>query len=161
MKKILFLLFIASGIITAQFKDSDDQTVNIKDGITNYQPSSLFLNFFNPQNFSMRHSVSMSYSAMGNQGVALGTYTNSMAYQFSEDFNIEVDASIVTSPYSSFGKEHQDAINGIYLSRAQLNYRFSDNMSIMVRYLNYPPGSYYPNNYYGFQRLGTSLWDRQ
>ena len=128
------------------FKDKDI-TPPVLDGITNYSPSGFLSNFLNPNNFQMNHSVGMSYSTIGGSGVALSTYTNSMALRLTENLNIEVDASLVASPYSSFGKEHQKSINGIYLTRAQLNYKISDNSHLMIQYLNLPPGTYY-NNYY-------------
>ena len=118
------------------------------DGITNYSPSGFLTNFLNPNNFKMNHSVNMSYSAFGNNGIALSTYTNSMAFRLSENLNLEIDASAVASPYSSFGEQHQKSINGIYLTRAQLNYKISNNSHLTIQYLNPPPGSYYNYNYY-------------
>jgi len=128
----------------AQFKDKD-LTPSIMDGITNYSTSGLLSNFLNPKNFQMSHSVNMSYATFGGNGVALSTYTNSMAFQFTENLNLEIDASLVASPYSSFGEEHQKSINGIYLSRAQLNYKISKNSNLVIQFLNPPPGTYYNN----------------
>lgn len=146
MKKILFIVLISAGLLQAQFKDELDKPVDTKGGITNYTPSNFLLGFINPQNFQMNHSVSMSYTSFGNQGVALGVYTNNMSYQFSDNLNIEADVSFVNSPYSSFGDEHAKQLNGIYLSRAQLNYRPSDNTFITLQYNHLPTG-------YGYGRL--------
>jgi len=165
LKKILFILLFLTSISFSQFKDGDKNAPTIHDGLTGSGYSSgLFSNIFSPNNFRMNHSISMSYSSFGGNGLALSTYTNSMAYRFSNNLNVEVDASLVVSPYSSFGREHQKAINGIYLSRAQLNYAPTKNMHIMVQYLNAPPGSYYyPNNYnywggpFGGRRFGTGF----
>ncbi|MEN8192901.1 MAG: hypothetical protein ABFS12_08795 [Bacteroidota bacterium] len=143
LRKIIFILLFISTASLAQFKDGDKNSATIRNGITNYSPSSFFLDFFNPNRFQMNHSVSMSYSSFGGQGLALSTYTNSMAYYFTDNLNIEVDASLVASPYSSLGTDHQNSINGIYLSRAQLNYSPIKNMNITVQYLNQPPGSFY------------------
>jgi hypothetical protein len=92
----------------------------------------------------------MSYSSFGENGVALGVYTNNMSYKFSENLNVEADISFVNSPYSSFGETHSKQINGIYLSRAQLNYKIADNFKVMIRY-NQVPNSYYsPYGYSGY-----------
>jgi len=146
IKQLVFILLIISSISFSQFKDKEISP-KIKDGITNYSPSGFLSNFLSPDNFKMNHSVSMSYSASGNHGVALSTYTNSMAFRFTENLNLEVDASLVASPYSSFGENHQKDINGIYLTRAQLNYKMSENSNLMIQYYSPPPGSYY-NSYY-------------
>ena len=147
IKQVVFILLVISSISFAQFKDKDI-TPTILDGITNYSQSGFLSNFLNPSNFKMNHSVGMSYSTFGGSGVALSTYTNSMAFRLTENLNVEVDASLVASPYSSFGQDHQNEINGIYLTRAQLNYKISENSNLMIQYFNPSPGMYY-NNYYG------------
>ena len=152
LRKIIIISLFVSSISFSQFKDKKGPT--IQDGITNYSPSGFLTNFFNPNNFQMNHSVSMSYTSMGGNGLALSTYTNSMAYRISEGLNVEVDASLVASPYSSFGQEHQNSINGIYLSRAQLNYSPTKNMHLSVQYLRPPPGTYYYGNSGIFSPVG-------
>ncbi len=142
LKRILVISFLFSSLFFAQFKDKD-LSPTIMDGITNYSPSGFISNFLNPNNFKMSHSISTSYSAFGGNGVALSTYTNSMAFRLTENMNLEVDASVVASPYSSFGEAHRKSINGIYLTRAQLNYKISKNTHLTIQYLNLPPGSFY------------------
>lgn len=156
-KSILIILLLAASISFAQFKDTDKSSISVHEGITNSSPSSFFSNFFNPNNFQMSHSVGMSYSAFGGNGVALSTYTNSMAYKFSENLLVELDASLVASPYSSFGSEHQKSINGIYLTRAELSYSPSKNTSLSIRFFNPPPGSYFYGGSYG----GFSSFNRR
>lgn len=163
MKKlvvILIVLFAAIG--NAQFKDPAFPTQNVKDGIVDYSSGNLF-GFLNSENFTMRHSIGMSYSSFAGNGVALGTYTNSMMYRFSEDLNVQVDASIIHSPYSTFGKEFQNDLSGIYISRAALNYRPWKDFNITFQYNQYP-GSYYYNpfsNYYdrGFYGYYNPFYD--
>lgn len=124
----------------------------IQSTISNGQPSGLFLGFLNLENFSMNHSVGMSYSSWGSNGVMLGTYTNSMFYKISENLNLEIDASLVTSPYSTFGDQFSKDISGLYLSRAQLNYKISDDSFLSIQYTNPVSGGYYPYRYSGFNR---------
>jgi len=158
MKKYFIItLLLLSGINYAQFREQTEKPVDIKRSIFNGSPSGLFTNFFNPANFSMSHSVSMSYSAFGGQGVALGVYTNSMAYKLAENVNVEVDASIVNSPYNSFGNNFTDQINGIYLSRAEINYTPSENMFISLQYRGSPVG--YSPYYYGGSFRRASAFD--
>lgn len=149
MKKIILILIVFNLSLLAQFREDANKKVDIKSGITNYSPSSLLLGFINPQNFQMNHSFNMSYTSFGGEGLALGIYTNSMSYQFAENLNIEADISFVNSPYSSLGEEHSKQLNGIYLSRAQLNYKPSENMFITIQYnqLPYNYGFYSPYKY--------------
>ncbi len=147
MKKFILILFVGLSITTyGQFRDQNSNKPSIHEGIITSQPD-LFLGFFNPDNFTMRHSYNLSYSAFGNNGMALGLYTNSMIYKLTENLNVEADISLMHSPYSTFGQEFQDNINGIYLSRAQINYKASDNFFITVQYRNIPSMYYSPYSY--------------
>lgn len=157
MKKfLLFLLIGFSFNAYAQFRDQNVNKPSIHDGIITQQPD-LFLGFFNPDNFTMRHSYNISYSAFGNHGLALGLYTNSMMYKLTENLNIEADVSLMHSPYSTFGQEFQDNLNGIYLSRAQINYKASDNFFITVQYRSIPSMYYSP---YGYGLYDTPWYRR-
>lgn len=148
MKNILFILILSCSLLFGQFKEEYNQPIDIRGGIVTGESSSLFSNFINPDNFNMTHSFSMSYSAMGNQSIALGIYTNSMSYKFNDQLDIEVDASLVNSPYSSFGDDFAEQINGIYLSRARINFRPSENLHMVLQYNSMPFG--YDSRYGGY-----------
>ncbi len=154
MKKLLILLL---GVFTmstfAQFKDPGFPTTDVKDGIINNSSNSLF-GFINPDNFQMKQSYSLSYSSFGSQGLALGVYTNSMMYKFSNNLNVQLDASIIHTPYSTFGKNFNNNLNGIYISKAAVNYQPSKDFSISIQYRNLPYSYYSPYSYYGGYGLG-------
>jgi hypothetical protein len=146
-----FIIFLFLAIITkAQYRDELNNTVDVKSGILNNSSSSSLSDFFNPDNFSMHHSFEMSYSAFGGGGMALGVYTNSMAFKFNDQLMLETDLSLVNSPYNSFGKDFSKNINGIYLSRAQLTFKPLDNMSVIVEYRQLPGGYYSPFGFMGY-----------
>jgi len=148
MKKLLAVFVLAFSISGfAQFKDSGFPTSDIRDGIL-AKPSSSLFGFLSSPNFHMNQSYSLSYSTFGNQGLALGVYTNSMSYDFSKNLNVQLEASIVQSPYSTLGSDFQKSINGIYLSRAAVNYRPWKDVSISFQY------SRLPYNYYSPYSLG-------
>ncbi|MCS7053519.1 MAG: hypothetical protein NZM09_07260 [Ignavibacterium sp.] len=137
MKKLITIFILLSFTCFAQFKNSGFPKEEVRNGILNRTTNSIF-NFLSDENFSMRHSFSMSYSSFAGQGLALGIYTNSMMYKFSENLNVQLDASIVNSPYSTFGKDFQNSINGLYLSRAAINYRPWKDVFISLQYNSYP-----------------------
>jgi len=153
LKKIILILVFFTSLSFAQFKDKD-MAPSIFNGITNFSPSGFLTNFLNPDNFQMHHTVDLSYSAFGGNGVALSAYTNSMNFRLMENLNLELDASIVASPYSSFGAEHQKSLGGIYLTRARLDYKISKDAKLTIQYLNIPQGMYYNSNYIHSSRFG-------
>lgn len=150
MKKLFLLIFVFTASVNfAQFRDEANNKPDIRSGIVKNNSFGSLLGFINPDNFSMRHSFGLSYSAFGNLGgMALGVYTNSMAYKFSDKLNLETDISVVNSPYNSFGQEFSKQINGVYLSRAQLTFKPTDNLNVIIQYRNVP-GSYYSPYGYG------------
>lgn len=162
MKKIFLLIALSSfTLLNAQFKDNNIFKPGVKDGLVNDDSQFLF-GLFNSNNFSMNHSYSLSYSSFGSNGLALGVYTNSMLFKLSTDMNFQVDASLVHSPYNSFGKNFQNNLNGFYISRAQFNYKPYKNFSLSIQYRNFP--TY--NSIYGYEGFnnrspfGVDIFDR-
>jgi|SRR5690554_1558009 len=161
MKKlVLIMIFGLYAGAFAQFRDSGFPNESVKDGIIDpgYTTGNLF-GFFNSENFHMNHQFSMSYSAFGNNGVALGVYTNSMLFNVAENLDVQADISLVNSPYSTFGQNFQNSLNGIYLTRAAVNYKPWKDVSISLQYRQIPFVS--PYSYYGssmFNRYYDPFW---
>ena len=153
MKKIV-LIFVLALTLTgfAQFKNSGMDSPDVKDGIVDHSSGGNLFGFLNSENFQMKHSYDLSYSAFGGQGFALGVYTNSMFFRINPDLNIQTDISVVNSPYSTLGKNFQNNLNGIYLSRAAVNYKPFKDVSISLQYRNLP-GAYNPYMYDGLGPL--------
>lgn len=162
MKKI-FAIVVLLGLIlsvNAQFKEQLENKSSIREGFLDPGMSnSNIFGFIDPSKFSMNHSISMSYSAFSGQGVALGVYTNSMRYDFADNLNFQVDASIVNSPYNTLGDGFTNSINGIYLSRAAVNFKPSDDTKISLEFRQ-GPGAYY-NNYYSPYYFMSPSFDRE
>jgi len=149
----LLIFFLTGGIAFGQFKNTANEPLNLRSKIVTNPTSSFLLGFLNSKNLQMSHSFSMSYSSFGNQGIALGVYTNSLFYKFNEKLNFVLQTSIVNSPYSTFGRGVSNSLNGIYIRNAQLNYRPTKNTFISIqfsndptRYLDYNP--YFRNGFY-------------
>ncbi|MFA8342413.1 MAG: hypothetical protein ACEPO8_05520 [Rhodothermaceae bacterium] len=168
--KYLYLLILFMGVTFGQFKEDLDNSEIIHKSLYREGPSSFFANFLSSENFQMRHSVTMSYSAFEGNGVALGIYTNSMTFKFAENLDFQLDASFVNSPYNTLGKNFTDNVNGVYISNAKLNYKPSEKTNIILQFRQIPNGyGYYgygygyPDYYYrGFGRrslYGSSFFD--
>lgn len=171
MKKIIMLFVLLFCSMTfGQLKADIDKPLDVTSGILRKAQSSAadaldkpsiennknsFLGIFNPANLTMHHSFGLSYTGFGGSDyMALGVYTNNLAYKFNDRLNFIMDASVINSPYNSFGKDFSKALNGIYITRAALNYKISNNANISVEYRMLPMGMGYGYNPYGFSSFG-------
>jgi hypothetical protein len=147
MNKLLLILIFTSLSAFGQFKDDGLNQPKVKEGIVD-QSSEFAFGFLNSENFLMRHSFSLSYSSFGGQGMSLGSYTNSMFYRLMDNLNIQLDVSLVHSPYSTFGEAFQKNISGLYISNAAINYRPWKDVSIHLQYRNTPYSFGYYSPFY-------------
>ncbi len=135
---LVALLLLAGGAASAQFKVPAGGEAKISDSMIGSPSSSLLFGWFDPARFEMHHALSFSYLTAGGQGMSLGTYTNSMMYRFAENLNARADVSLSYSPTSSSARFGGKDLSNLYLSRAQINYRPWENMSIQVQYRAVP-----------------------
>lgn len=135
------VVFSVSGV--AQFR-SQEAKPNVAEGLMKENASSFFLGWFNPEKFQMHHSLSLSYQTFDGHGLSLGTYTNSMLYDFADNLRARADISLSYSPYNSFSKFGKNDFSSVYLSRAQLDYKPWENVTVQVQYRNSPYRYYSP-----------------
>nr|MCU0333206.1 hypothetical protein [Ignavibacteriaceae bacterium] len=148
MKNLFLLIILLSATAAfAQFRDSGFETNSVKEGIVSENSNSLF-GFLNSDDFIMRHSFSLNYSTFAGQGMSLTSYTNSMFYRLMN--NLNVDVSVMYSPYSTLGEQFQKDISGIYISNAAINYHPWDNFSVHLQYRSMPFGYGYYHPFYGY-----------
>lgn len=148
MKKFIIVacisvMTIMEGQADAQFRQRPGNEPSAAGSFVHPPSSDAWLGLINPENFTMQHSYSMSYSAFGAQGVALGRYTNTMDYKFSDKLDARAAVSFQHSPYSTFDKGMQKSLTGIFLDRAEINYRPTENTLLRVSFRQMP-------NYYGY-----------
>ena len=142
---VTMILVLAGPDAGAQFKSQAEQSPSISGGLIREPGSSLFMGWFNPERFRMSHSFSLSYQTGGGEAFSLGTYTNSMMYQFAENLNARADVSLSYSPYNSFSTfNNKNDLSSVYLSRAQLDYKPWDNVLVQFQFRQHP----YVNPYY-------------
>ncbi len=150
MKNIILMIFLISTTASfAQFKDSGFETNSVKEGIVSENSNALF-GFLNSDDFIMRHSFSLNYATSGGQGMSLTSYTNSMFYRLMNNLNVQLDVSVMYSPYSTMGEQFQKDISGIYISNAAINYHPWDNFSVHLQYRSMPFGYGYYHPFYGY-----------
>lgn len=147
-------LFLFSSVVVGQFKVQGESRPNVSESIIKTDDGSLLFGWFDPNRLTMRHSFSLSYQTFSGQGMSLGMYTNSLMYKFSDPLNVQVDITAMHSPFNSLGKQFQNDLSGIFVSRAELNYRPSENMLFQIQYRQIPAAywlgsGYRSSNFFG------------
>jgi hypothetical protein len=66
------------------------------------------------------------------------------------NLNVQLDVSVMYSPYSTMGEQFQKDISGIYISNAAINYHPWDNFSVHLQYRRMPFGYGYYHPFYGY-----------
>lgn len=143
------VVFVAA-LAHAQFKSQVEQENHVSDGLMHQTAPQLFLGWFNPDKFHMRHSFDLSFTTFAGQSLSLGTYTNSMSYEVADNLMARADLSLSYSPYNTLptmnGKKND--LSSLYLSRAQFDYKPWDNVLVQLQYRSLPFGSYYYSPFY-------------
>ncbi len=140
---------LAYGTVLAQFKTKMNDEPNVGQSLVRSDDSGLLFGWFDPSKLKMAQSFSMSYQTFGQNGFALGVYTNSLSYQVSEPLSLQMDVSVMHSPYNSLGGDFAKSLSGVYLSRAELNYRPSENTLFQIQFRQLPGSLYYGGYGYG------------
>ncbi|MCB2203600.1 hypothetical protein KQI65_02535 [bacterium] len=140
---ILLFLFVPV-LLQAQFRGEEPRRPSVSDGMYQESGSAPILGFFHPENLEMRHSLSFSYGMMGDQGLGMSMYTNSLRYRIAEPLSVRADISMMFSPFGSASQSFKNDISGIFLRRASIDYKPSKDMNISLQYNSYPFGGYYP-----------------
>lgn len=148
-------ILIGVGASSAQFRSQIPQETRVGATINDQVTPSFLFGWFNPEKFQMHHSFGMSYMTFGGEGISLGTYTNTMTYQFAQNLQARADVTLSYSPYNTFANKFGSTpagLNGIHLSRAEVNYRPWENVYVQLQYRQLPLTGYYSPFY--------DPWDR-
>jgi hypothetical protein len=144
--KTAIVLLIFSGTAVCQFRSQPEARSSVAGTLIRSDDGGLFLGWFDPSRLTIHNSYSLSYTTSGAQAYSLGELTSSLAYQISNPLSVQFDLSLVHSPYNNLGGNFAKDIAGVYLTRAELNYRPSKNMLLQIQYRQLP-SMYWLNNY--------------
>jgi hypothetical protein len=149
--KTSFILIIVSFVAEGQFRSQPEARSSVTESMIRQDDGGLLFGWFDPSRLTMSNSYSLSYITSGGRGLSLGTLTSSLAYQISDPLSVQFDVSLMHSPYNNLGGNFTKNISGVYLSRAELNYRPSKNTLLQIQYRQLP-AMYWLNNYdrFGF-----------
>ena len=147
-------IVLVSALATAQFKPKMNDEPSVGQSLVRSDDGGLLFGWFDPSKLKMAQWSSLSYQTFGQNGLALGVYTNSLSYQISDPLSVQMDVSVMHSPYNTFGDKLGKSLSGIYLSRAQINYKPSENTLFQVQFRQLLP----PSLYYGGYGYGDPFW---
>jgi hypothetical protein len=153
LMKTTAVVLVFSAITIGQFRSQPEARSSAGESLVRSDDGLLF-GWIDPSRLTMHNSYSLSYTTSGGRGYSLGELTSNIAYQISNPLSVQFDVSLVHSPFNNLGGSFAKDISGIYLSRAELNYRPSKNMLLQIQYRQLP-AMYWLNNYdrFGFMPL--------
>jgi hypothetical protein len=145
------VLLVSSVIAVGQFRSQPEARSSVGGSLLRPDDGGLLFGWFDPSRLTMHNSYSLSYTTSGGKGYSLGELTSNIAYQISNPLSVQFDVSLMHSPFNNLGGNFANDISGIYLTRAELNYRPSKNMLFQIQYRQLP-AMYWLNNYdrFGF-----------
>jgi hypothetical protein len=150
LAKTVLTLIVVSVMAVGQFRSQPEASSSVAGSMIRQDDGGLLFGWFDPSHFAIHNSYSLSYMTSGGKGLSLGTLTSSLAYQISNPLSVQFDVSLIHSPYNNLGGNFAKDISGVYLSRAELNYRPSKNTLLQIQFQQLP-SMYWLN---GYDRFG-------
>ena len=154
---IICVIFISVSSV-AQFKSQVEQQTAASQSLVHPTGGmNSFLGLLNLENFHMRHNFSYSYISFGGVEMSLASYTNSMFYKIADPLNVRFDLTLQGSPF--YSGQNYKPLNGLMLSRAELNYRPWENFFIKLEYNQLPANFFNFTNplLYDFSSTNTEM----
>jgi hypothetical protein len=144
--KTTMVFMVFCGITVGQFRSQPEARSSAGESLLRPDDGGLLFGWFDPSRLTMHNSYTLSYTTSGSKGYSLGELTSNIAYQISDPLSVQFDVSLLHSPFNNLGGNFANNISGIYLTRAELNYRPSKNMFLQIQYRQLP-SMYWLNNY--------------
>jgi hypothetical protein len=155
--KTAILLTLIGFVAVSQFRSQPEATSSVAGSMIRQDDGGLLFGWFDPSRLTIHHSYALSYMTGGGTNLSLGTLTSSLAYQISNPLSLQFDISLIHSPYNNLGGNFTKNISGVYLTRAELNYRPSKSTLLQIQFRQLP-AMYWMNS---FDRFGyVSGFDR-
>ena len=151
----VLVLLITASVLYAQSNDPMESVFDpSKMGL---KPKGFLDHLLDANKFSMSHSYSLSVFNVGNQTVSQGLYLNTMNYRFSDPLLLQVRVGYLHQPFGSLGQQSATSGN-LFLQRAMLQYKPTENMTFTVDYQVVPSQLYSPY-LYQYNPYRRSLWE--
>ena len=110
------------------------------------KPKGIFDFFLNSGNFKMSHSYSVSFMSIGGHSFNQGLYLNTMDFRFSDPLTAQVRVGFMHQPFGGQGLMGNKS-GKLFLQRAMLKYKPSENTVFSVEFQQYPSPAMSPYYY--------------
>lgn len=107
------------------------------------KPSGILNALLDPSKFSMSQSYSLSFLASGSRSYNQGLYLNQMTYRFSNPLIMQVAVGYMHQPFGG-PILAKNAGGNLFVQRASLQYRPSQNTIFSIQYESLPYGMHNP-----------------
>lgn len=148
------LLFIAPTLLLAQFR-SNTGAVNIPaalQNVANAGKSAVGAIGLDPSRLSIYHSYTMEMMSMGSgRTMAVGTYLNTLHYEFSIPMSVTLQWGIMHQPMAG-ANQMPFVKSGPFLSAARLLYEPTKNTKLQIEFRQNPYGYRYGYSPYWMSR---------
>jgi hypothetical protein len=132
---VVVLLFCLSLPLTqTQASDINSDQKNLLGVESNARNFSLL----DPQRLQMNHSYTFSYFSGAKTSGSFGVYTTTLKYQLSNPLSLTLSLNYLHQPLSVFRQDDLRLKNSV-LPNFQLHYRPSNNFSLWINVLTFPP----------------------
>lgn len=156
MRRKLFYIMLTSVLLFVVVMPSSAQTQN------KYASSSIFKaddfvrkpggflhKLIDPSKFEMQQSYSLSFMSDGRRSGNLGLYLNTMNFQISDPLMMQVRVGYMHQPLGGNTMMSRQQSGGqVFLQRAMMKYKPTENMSVTLDYQSYPSPMLSPYSYY-------------
>ncbi|NQT24357.1 hypothetical protein HQ585_03280 [candidate division KSB1 bacterium] len=145
----LFILILSITAIAVFGQQNPNQSSIFKPDQLIQKPTGFLNQLIDPNKFSMSQSYSLSFLSSGRQSTNIGMYLNTMNYQFSDPLMMQVSVGYMHQPLGGAGMQNNQNGN-VFLQRAMLQYKPTENMTLTVDYQQLPYNAmspYYWNRY--------------
>lgn len=143
----LLCLVLTLSLVTpaeAQFRETAERNQSVRTQLydAGSAATNAFKTLFGADHFRMGHSYEASFSSFGGQTSSMGTYTNSMMWQFNSDWAARMDVSM-SHPFTAgqdnaFGSQRPR----VFLRNAEVAYKPSDQFQVRMQVQQSPHGRY-------------------
>lgn len=154
----ILIVLVCAGAAYGQFKSQADAQQDLKQSMLRPFSSNSLLSWFDPNRFSMRQSVGMSFLSSGLGGLSLASYTNSMRYQVSDPLQVRMDFTLQGAPFGSSQLFSGANLNKLFISRAELDYRLSQNSFLSIQFQQSPYQQWLTNDPFRAYRSSSLMW---
>ncbi|MDI6400586.1 hypothetical protein QLX67_01165 [Balneolaceae bacterium ANBcel3] len=154
MIRFIYTLLLLTAIVLlpakqaeAQYRSDLESSLDRTGHIIRTFPESDQSSFLGLQHFQMNHSYEMRAGSFAGNAFNVNTYTNTMHFVFNDNLYSRVDLAMSHSPFGP-GMPGSQNQTQFYIKNAEVNYRFSENSRIQVRFRQVPYGYGYGYNPY-------------